>query len=163
MVMLSIVNPRENVLPLPAHCKVCGSATKEEYLDFGVQENDYGAILICNECIHHVAIMFGYISKLHALELKNEVEKFYINNIDLTEKNRALKGAIDGMVRAGFDASALNFLELDLVHLDTLCSPEPRERESHLVTGETESDEPSNSEGSTDLPEFESSKPFTLF
>ena len=164
------IDTRERSLPLPGTCKACGSSTKEIYLDTGTQEEFYGAILYCHECVGYFASLFGFIHPDKALELRTIVEKSYADNVILSERNKQLLGAIDDLVRSGYDGSAINFEQLDLAHLSEITKSEPveiitisREGEDSVDEGESESDESGSIERLSDLPESEPDKPFSLF
>lgn len=130
-------------LPLPGTCKSCGSATKKEYLDTGTQENEYGAILYCIECLTHYVSLFGFLPPENVSEIKRLAEEQFLLNVALNVQREKLIGAIDGLVRSGYRNDSIDFIELDLVHLDSLVNCDPREREEPVDSGTIESVEQS--------------------
>lgn len=139
-------------LPAPGICKSCGSSTKESYLDTGTQENDYGAILYCDECVNHFATMFGYISVEKAEEIKSLAEKQFLQNVSLHEENRSLKGAIHDLVTSGGFTTSPPIVELDLATLDSLVAGTSQRGEEPVGSGESDDAESLNVERMDDLP-----------
>lgn len=147
-------------LPLPGICKSCGSSTKEKYLDTGTQENDYGAILFCVECVNHFASLFGYLNPSKIEELRRLAETQYLLNLSLQDRVEKLTGAIDGLVRSGY-SSDIDFVELDLVYLNEICAQPAQPATIVVESGEESTPEPNPSEGFDSLPS--TGKPFSLF
>lgn len=135
---LSILSPRDyGGLPVPGKCKRCGSVDMDRlYLDTGVQEEFYGAVLFCNLCFSEMAALFGFISSEKANELKTKVEEYYFVNRNLHEKMEGLKGAINGLVNAGYRDDSIDVIKLDLPHLNSLVTPESPVREETVGDGE---------------------------
>jgi len=161
MASFSVISPTEpGGLPLPGICKSCGSSTKEKYLDTGTQENDYGAILFCFECVNHFASLFDFLNPEKVGELRRMAETQYLQNLALNDRVDKLTGAIDDLVRAGYNGG-IDFVELDLVHLGEVATPTPRETAELVESGESATVESDSSEGPDSLPS--TGKQFSLF
>jgi hypothetical protein len=159
----SIVTPQMG-LPLPGACRVCGAVDRERYLDTGYQEEYYGAVLYCNECINHFATMFGYITEDNAHQLRSKVEEYFLQNVELSNRVKLLTGAIDGMVRSGYPSDSVDFIELDLVSLSSLTTPRSQRTESESGEGDREINESSDDKGMDLLPaNVSQQQPFDLF
>lgn len=162
---ITILRPTDyGGLPAPGNCKMCGSVSKESYLDTGIQEQGYGAVLYCNECFADLSGHFGFISPGKALELKKEVEKQYFINVDLLNRVKNLTGAIDGLVHAGYNPDSIDFIELDLAYLSKLVTPDTPNGEGKLGEGEGETPKSLFDDDLAGLrPSVSSSKSFSLF
>lgn len=79
----------ETLTALPASCKICGGADKEWYLDTGTQEEYYGAVVYCNECVAHIAEVCGFLPPQRLKLLEREID-------DLRNENYELKTRLDG-------------------------------------------------------------------
>ena len=158
----SIVSPTEpGGLPLPGICKSCGSATKEKYLDTGTQENDYGAIMYCFECINHIASLFDFLHPDKVKELRRMAETQYMLAITLRDRNEQLTGVIDDLVRSGYRNDSIDFVELDMVHLDEIAHPDPPKPTESMESRTSDVIEQSDVEGSDSIPT--NGKEFVLF
>lgn len=62
---------------LPARCVVCYSDAKsnQSFIDFGMQLDFYGAILICDLCMVNAAELVGFIPVAKFLETQQENRK----------------------------------------------------------------------------------------
>lgn len=134
---LAILRPTDyGGLPAPGKCKLCGSVSKELYLDTGSHEEFYGAVLYCVQCMAHMASLLGFISGDKANELKLQAELGHILNTQLLAVVDKLQGAINALVSAGYNSDSSLKYEPDLDHLNSLVIPESPSGESDLGEGE---------------------------
>lgn len=159
-----IITPQgEGGLPLPGKCKLCGGVDKEFYIDTQAQEEYYGAVIYCNECIHNIATDLGYKSPAQVKEIMDISDGIYLQNVKLFEINKALRGTIDGLVSAGYSEPVTDLHEPPVAVLDPSDSEDSGIGEESVVEGETESDESVSVEGSTDLSGVDGAEQFRLF
>lgn len=148
----SVINPAEQALPLPAICKSCGGAAKSLYLDTGTSENDYGAILYCIDCVGDFAHRLGFVSPENATEIRRLAEEQYLQSISLRARAEKLEGVINDLVVSGYRNDSIDFIELDLVLLDSLINSDSPKRTDSMESREVEPIEQVNVQRMDDLP-----------
>lgn len=79
--------------PIPAQCIACSRHHKEgeEWLDFGVNFDYYGAVLFCNYCAAEVARVLGYlpVAQFNDLHETNEAIRYELFEVrNLLEEER---------------------------------------------------------------------------
>ena len=96
---------------LPGKCALCGAADHDNrnYVDFGLQVDFYGSVLLCGFCIKDIAEALGYLSPddaEHNIEIMNDHIR---ENIRLTSENEGLKNALRVLLD-NFDLDTDEFL-----------------------------------------------------
>jgi hypothetical protein len=161
---VSIIDPTLGGLPLPGKCYYCGGATKEKYLDTGIQIEFYGALIICEECMSFLASKMNYITPNIADELKVDNEALKLELADQKLKFMALEQALNSLKVSGHldDVNRDNFISLDSISgldfsQDSDASVEAIQRgEEGMENREGNSVEPSDEQGLADVPAINS-------
>ena len=96
---------------LPGQCKGCGAADKFGYIDTGWQEEFYGAIYFCRDCVLDMASYYGAVapeqytrSKRELMEAQQKIvwlEMQYRANIKILE---GIDGLVDLRTSGGIDS-----------------------------------------------------------
>lgn len=95
---------------LPGKCAVCGYSASGEsepsdrrrYIDFGMDLDYYGAVVICTTCIEEVATGMGYILPERADEIINESERVKSENARLGAAVEVVNGLADVLIAGGW-------------------------------------------------------------
>lgn len=95
---------------LPGKCAVCGySASGEnepsdrrQYIDFGMDLDFYGAVVICTVCMIEVAEGLGYILPERADEIITESERVKAENARLGAAVEVVNGLADVLIAGGW-------------------------------------------------------------
>lgn len=135
---------------LPGSCFVCGSASRESYIDPNISIEFHGAIFLCNLCVAEAGRLLGFATP-------EDVKKIVNQNEELKTQSYKYKRQLDGLEMAlnGFTL-ARGTGGVDSIGSVDLSPPEPDsdqyQREVDLGAGAGESPEPSNDEGMAELP-----------
>ena len=89
----------------PGVCRVCGGASKDYYIDFGYNEEFYGAVYYCCQCIEEMAHTAGFLTPALKARLEQELEELQSENFALKVRTDGLEKALDGLHSAGFIVS----------------------------------------------------------
>ena len=95
----------ETALMPPGVCRVCGGASKPWYIDFGYNEEYYGAVYYCNECIAAMAEACGFLPPAARRIVEEKIQDLESRNFDLQVRTDGLEKALDGLRSAGFVVS----------------------------------------------------------
>ena len=96
----------------PSQCVVCGFSGEQEgryYIDFGIDIEFYGTILVCTDCFGEVAKLVDYDSPFISLKKSDVIEK-------ILDENSRLKG-IEAKYNAIVDT-------VGVIHGDDLGTPD---------------------------------------
>jgi len=94
----------------PGKCAVCGysasgenePSNRRQYLDFGMELDFYGAVVICTECLTEVAVGMGYIVPEEADRLTAESERVKAENAKLGAAVEVVNGLADVLIAGGW-------------------------------------------------------------
>lgn len=146
---------------LPGSCYLCGSGTKQPFIDWGVSIDFHGALYTCRECTESVANLLGMASKEHYTSVLGHNARLNAENLELTIKNRALQQVVTSMQLAGFNEPIPNSddqlslpiadPEPDLLADDQEPDSSARATTEFLDFGTGTSDESRNDEGMDEL------------
>lgn len=75
----------------------CGSATRQRYIDTGLQFEFYGAVFICDLCLGEMARLLGFLEPDNVQALKDRLEEALNDNYLLTRQVDGLRMAVDGL------------------------------------------------------------------
>lgn len=84
----------ENPPALPGHCGICGSATKEQYLDLNLSFDYYGVLYFCNDCIADIARQLGYALPGEVVATNERLAEAVAENLTLKHRLRASEAYI---------------------------------------------------------------------
>lgn len=88
---------------LPGECRVCGSSSKEWYLDTSHSEEFYGAVVYCCDCVAHMAQVCGFITPAQKAALDAAYEAME-NRLTTTQMElETLKEFKDGFINLARD------------------------------------------------------------
>lgn len=137
----------------PGVCMVCGTAGVDDrkFIDFGKQVDWYGAVYLCSECIIEVARAIGFIPVAEFDKLLEEYKKIQADKGMTDAKAEGIQSALD-VLFAGYNGGIVSIDEFVRGPVSTVdkssgvpeSNEEPNKRES-------ETDEPSDVEGSDDI------------
>ncbi len=83
---------------LPGSCKCCGSASKKFYIDTGTQEEFYGAVYYCNDCMGEMAELAGYVTPIANLKIVEMLEELLAEREDtLTKVEEVINAVSNGL------------------------------------------------------------------
>lgn len=139
-------------LAAPGKCRVCGGVSKDWYVDLQYNEEYYGAVYYCCECISHLAKVCGFLVPAEKDILECKLEAAEIEAYNLRVRTDGLEQALDGLRSAGFLVSR-DLGDDHSVSLSPVEAGEARESTTgdSLGTGEGEAPEPSDDERVADL------------
>lgn len=92
----------DRALMPPGVCRVCGGASKPWYIDFGYNEEYYGAVYYCSECIEAMAQAAGFLTPAEKTQLEQRVAVLEDANFELRVRADGLERGLDGLRSAGF-------------------------------------------------------------
>jgi hypothetical protein len=92
----------ETILVAPGVCRVCGGVNKDWYVDFGYNEEFYGAVYFCNECVGAMAAACGFLTPAEKINLELELTEAHVEVYKLRVRSDGLEKALDGLRSAGF-------------------------------------------------------------
>lgn len=154
---------------LPGQCYYCGSATREWYLDTGIQMEFYGAVIFCNECMNNMMEISGYASRDTVSKLCEENREIKALKELYENKAIALEQAINALKVAGYGT---NNLDIDgpslsdygsVLSSDSSPSKDIPDGERQLEFGEEGPSEQDSDEGVADLSSSDSEpNPFSI-
>lgn len=149
----------ETPVAAPGCCKCCGSATKKFYIDTGTQEEFYGAVYYCCECIGEMANLAGFVSPIANFETLELLEGLYNER---QAYQAVVKDFID-VARRNLDLSLIINTPDDSI-LESINSLKQKLSvgKSELGEGERTSTESSNDEGMDELRSVEPSFQLTF-
>lgn len=88
---------------LPGSCYVCGSGSRDFYIDFNTDIEFHGAFYLCSECIKHIGRLAGYLSPQESKTILQNKEVLERENSELREKVSNMESAIASLSSAGYD------------------------------------------------------------
>jgi hypothetical protein len=136
----------------PGVCRVCGGASKDWYIDFGYNEEFYGAVYYCCQCIEEMAHTAGFLTPALKAQLENNLKELQSENFALKVRTDGLEKALDGLHSAGFlvsrDPDWVGFGVPEAASDRTDSESTPRDS---LGAREGEAPEPSDEQGVADL------------
>ncbi len=147
---------------LPGSCVMpaCGSATRRQYIDTGLQFEFYGAVYICDLCLGEMARLIGFLEPEYVQELKNKLEEAQNDNYLLTRQVDGLRMAVDGLSLARGTSGTDTVSAALLAASDD--DAEPRGGQEGVDSGEVGPPEPLHDEGVAKLPDDASGNEFRL-
>jgi hypothetical protein len=92
----------EQALMPPGVCRVCGGASKPWYIDFGLNEEYYGAVYFCSECIGAMANAAGFLTPAEKTRLEQRIEQLETELFETKVRADGLERGLDGLRSAGF-------------------------------------------------------------
>ena len=136
---------------LPGSCYVCGSGSRERYVDFNTDVEFHGAFYLCDVCVTECATGLGMITSekatqivIDSKEMESKLEKLNKEVIALREANRALATAnsvVDRDSRIGGD----------LLSLTPITDEQPSGGKDNVGEGEGTTSESVHDEGMVEL------------
>lgn len=140
-------------LALPGACFKCrcGSENRDWFIDLGFSMDDYGAVIICNECVIEMAYAAGMITSAHADQLNQKLSALTTENEELKIRNEGLEQAVDGLRLAGSGSRTYSNTDLNLAVPES--SEVSGEREEVVAGGTEGTLEPLHDEGMAIIPD----------
>lgn len=86
---------------LPGSCYLCGSASREAYVDTNRQVEFHGAMYLCNLCIAEMSQLLGFTTPDQAEGLRQELETTRVDLFNAQREAAGLWKAVDGLRNAG--------------------------------------------------------------
>lgn len=81
---------------LPGSCYLCGSASRDQYVDLETQVEFHGAMYLCDKCITQMGDFIGMLSVKKTEELLEVVKKQAFQNELLEEERESLRKVLRG-------------------------------------------------------------------
>jgi hypothetical protein len=136
---------------LPGCCFICGSASREFFIDTGRTIEFHGAVYFCNECLSEIAHAAGYASPDYRKNLEIKITHMEDVIFELKTKAQGMEAALNGLVGAGFQLPSYD------PSIGSIDFPAPenndsiQRREGSLGDGEGKTSEPNNDERMAEL------------
>jgi hypothetical protein len=149
---------------LPGSCFLCSTASREFFVDTGMQVEFHGAFYICNECLAEMARLVGFETPGNVMALRATKDSLEKKVFDLTRDIDALERVVDGYSRLGRTSNSGIITDTSVLQqlpFDSLSDERASEGEASLGDGTSESPESSNESGMADVRPTESNE-FTL-
>lgn len=129
---------------LPGSCYLCGSASREAFVDLNTSIEFHGAFYLCNICVNEMAHLLGFTNPEKTSELLARIEELESEKFELSRQNAGYERALDGLRFAGIDV-ALPVQQPVAVPVDHAPpAAEPSQGEDQLGSGEGTSPEPTD-------------------
>lgn len=151
-------------MALPGCCFKCrtGSENRDWFIDFNFSIDDFGAVIICNECIRQMAQVAGYFTPDQAAAMTEENRLLRIEIAAITIRAEGLEQAVDGLRLAGSSVRTYSESDVVLHSVEDHSEPsnEPGKREDSVESGEEISAGSVHDEGMAIVPDDASSGQF---
>jgi hypothetical protein len=134
----------------PGQCCLCGSAgdSKRKFIDFGKQLDWYGAVYFCTICIAEVALASGFLPVAEFDKLHDTYRELLIKHKKLESEYKTVDNALRSVFGGDYSVSPSPDESFNSL-LETVENTKRSESES--TEGNSETDEPTDVEGSDDL------------
>lgn len=133
---------------LPGSCYLCGSATRERFIDMAVSVEFHGAMYLCDLCVTEMATLLGFTSQEGLEALKKQVEDLQSLLFEAQTRADGYERAARGLMDAGACPDPATHLHPDseLRRLEDRIQADGASRAgaSGVAGGEGTTDEPSD-------------------
>lgn len=146
---------------LPGSCYLCNTASREFFVDCGMQVEFHGAFYICSECLAEMARLAGFETPGNVLSLNAQKSALETQVFDLTKEIDGLERVVDGYASLRSNSNTTPVGDPGQLSFDSLSSESAQGRTEGLGTGTGTPIESSDEQRVGDVPTVKSSE-FTL-
>lgn len=138
-------------MALPGCCFKCrtGSENRQFFIDFDFSFDDFGAVILCDECVYEMGHAANMITSKEFETLKQNYHQALVEVEEIRIINEGLEQAIDGLRLAG--SSTRTYSNANPSLLDEATEPEPLDGQVELDSGEGTSAESLHDSGVAEL------------